>query len=401
MRLPALLMIFVFITNLFVDWYIWVCFKLRTRSNFLPKFQLFFSILLYLLFFVIIFIPKKGVSDNQLIAVMWMLFGYFTFYIPKYFFVIFDFTASLPKIWRHKRMKWLTATGVAASILIFGSLWWGALITRQRTQIIEETIWIPDLPKSFDGFKIVQFSDFHVGTFGNDTTFVDKVVFDINEINPDIICFTGDIVNRRSEELSPFTKALSRLKSKYGVYSVLGNHDYGDYCDWPSVKDKEDNMKLLYSLQEKMGWRLLRNEHIWLKNKKDSIALIGVENIGDPPFPTYGSLSRSYKNLADSTVKILLSHNPAHWTNEIESNDSINIALTLAGHTHAMQMEVAGLSPAYFRYPKWGGLYKTPNGRKNLYVNIGLGTVGIPMRLGATPEITIITLKSGNQPASD
>ena len=206
--------------------------------------------------------------------------------------------------------------------------------------------------------------------------------------------FTGDIVNRRSNELLPHTGALSRITARDGVYSILGNHDYGDYCEWPSAKAKQDNMNLLRSLQKGMGWKLLLNETEWLRRGGDSIAIIGVENIGDPPFHTYGDLAISYPgNLGDTTTKILLSHNPMHWVNDISGHTDKNIALTLAGHTHAMQMELFGWSPAEWRYPTWGGLYTDPEGRQNLYVNIGIGAVGMPMRIGATPEITTITLR--------
>ena len=152
-------------------------------------------------------------------------------------------------------------------------------------------------------------------------------------------------------------------------------------------------MILMDSLQKSMGWRLLRNEHVILRQGTDSIALIGVENVGDPPFTVYGSLNDSYPSLGDSVTKVLLTHNPAHWTSDIADNDSINIALSLSGHTHAMQIELFGLSPAVWRYPTWGGLYADTDSRHKLYVNIGIGTVGLPMRVGATPEITVITLR--------
>ena len=142
-----------------------------------------------------------------------------------------------------------------------------------------------------------------------------------------------------------------------------------------------------------MGWRLLCNEHVFIHSGADSLALIGVENVGDPPFKNYGSLENAYPNLSDKVTKILLSHNPAHWVDDIADNDSIDIALTLSGHTHAMQIEMLGMSPAKFRYDTWGGLYKDGSGNHKLYVNIGSGTVGMPMRLGATPEITVITLR--------
>ena len=159
-----------------------------------------------------------------------------------------------------------------------------------------------------------------------------------------------------------------------------------------------ENRRLLHSLQRQMGWHLMLNDHIYLVRGRDSIAVIGVENVGDPPFTVYGDLKKSYPTLGDSLTKVLLSHNPAHWVDDIKDNDSLNIPLTLSGHTHAMQIEVLGISPAWFRYRTWGGMYSDKDASHRLYVNIGLGTVGIPMRLGATPELTVLTLRRGSSP---
>ena len=196
-------------------------------------------------------------------------------------------------------------------------------------------------------------------------------------------------------ELLPHVSPLSRLTAPDGVISILGNHDYGDYSVWPDLSAKEENIVQMHNLQrEKMNWRLLLNETVFIHRGKDSIAVIGVENIGDPPFHKYGSLTKAYPATGDNVVKILLTHNPAHWVDSIADSTQNNIALSLSGHTHAMQMEVAGWSPAVFRYPTWGGIYCDRDGSHKLYVNIGMGTVGFPARIGATPEITIVTLKS-------
>ncbi len=250
-----------------------------------------------------------------------------------------------------------------------------------------------DLPEDFDGYKIVQFSDFHVGTYGSDTAFVSEVVDVMNGLGADAIFFTGDIVNRRTGELTPFVKPLSRLHAPDGVYSILGNHDYGDYCTWESDADKAENLEEMKSLQKEMGWELLNNSTVYLREGADSIALVGVENWGEPPFKAYGDLDKAYPNQSDSVFKILLTHNPMHWVERISGNDTVNIDLALSGHTHAMQMQIGGWSPSKWRYPTWGGLYGDESGAHKLYVNIGLGTVAIPARIGATPEITLITLK--------
>ncbi len=220
-----------------------------------------------------------------------------------------------------------------------------------------------------------------------------RLVDHINSLDPDLIVFTGDIVNRKTDEITPFVEVLGRLHAPDGVIAILGNHDYGDYMTWPSDEAKRENMQMLYDTYDTAGINLLLNQTEWIRRGNDSIAIIGVENIGDPPFPIYGSLSKAYPIPGDSTTKILLSHNPAHWVDSISGNDKARIQLTLAGHTHAMQIEMFGISPAALRYKTWGGLYADSHERHQLYVNIGAGTVGMPMRLGATPEVTLLTLR--------
>lgn len=339
-------------------------------------------------------LPRTGGSDTVLSAKMWLLFTFVSIYIPKVLFVIFDLIASLPRLTGHSRWRPVTVAGSVLAILLFAGEWYGALVNRFRIDTREVDIAMPSLPASFDGYRVVQISDLHTGTFGNDTSFVARLVDHINSLDADMVVFTGDIVNRNSYELDPHVAPLSRLRARDGVYAILGNHDYGDYYSWPSAEAKQANMDHLYNLYDRMGWNLLRNSTAFINRDADSLAVIGVENIGDPPFPVYGSLDRAYPAGADGTAKILLSHNPAHWVNDLARGTKPNdIDLTLAGHTHAMQIELLGLSPAAFRYPTWGGLYDDGMGR-NLYVNIGAGTVGLPMRLGATPEVTILTLHS-------
>jgi hypothetical protein len=206
--------------------------------------------------------------------------------------------------------------------------------------------------------------------------------------------FTGDIVNRRTDEIYPFVDTFAKLHAPYGVYSILGNHDYGDYSDWQSDEAKQANLQELIDIENGMGWQMLNNATAMIHCGADSIALIGVENVGDPPFHTYGDLDAAYPTLDDGVTKILLSHNPAHWVTDICDAPDKNIALTLSGHTHAMQIAFGRISPAVFRYRTWGGRYDDSGNNNMLYVNIGVGTVGFPARIGATPEITLFTLKS-------
>ncbi|MBJ2186828.1 metallophosphoesterase [Paramuribaculum intestinale] len=394
MRIPLLFLITVIVLSLLVDGYIYIMVRRRCVSKVPARLQLVSAVLLYMALIVGVSMPRRSGDDGSLLFIMWVLFGYMTFIMPKLVFVVVDAVALLPVLWHGRRWRWLSLTGGVIAIVAFLAMWWGALVNRFRVDVREVDFEFPHLPAAFDGFKIVQISDLHVGTYGDDDRFVRKLVGVINGLHPDAVMFTGDIVNRHSSELIPFVDALSGIEAPYGVFSILGNHDYGDYADWPSEADKAADVAALCAMQESMGWKLLLNQTEFMHSGRDSIAVIGVENIGDPPFRIYGSLHKAYPAVGDSVSKILLSHNPAHWTDSIAGHDDVNIALTLSGHTHAMQIEVAGMSPAALRYATWGGMYGDEAGRHALYVNIGAGTVGMPMRLGATPEITLITLKA-------
>lgn len=394
MRIPLLFLITVIVLSLLVDGYIYIMVRRRCVSKVPARLQLVSAVLLYMALIVGVSMPRRSGDDGSLLFIMWVLFGYMTFIMPKLVFVVVDAVALLPVLWHGRRWRWLSLTGGVIAIVAFLAMWWGALVNRFRVDVREVDFEFPHLPAAFDGFKIVQISDLHVGTYGDDDRFVRKLVGVINGLHPDAVMFTGDIVNRHSSELIPFVDALSGIEAPYGVFSILGNHDYGDYADWPSEADKAADVAALCAMQESMGWKLLLNQTEFMHSGRDSIAVIGVENIGDPPFRIYGSLHKAYPAVGDSVSKILLSHNPAHWTDSIAGHDDVNIALTLSGHTHAMQIEVAGMSPAALRYATWGGMYGDEAGRHALYVNIGTGTVGMPMRLGATPEITLITLKA-------
>lgn len=376
-----------------VDIYILFAIKRRCKSRLPYIIHIIAAVAIYAMMFTAVAMPYKSGDDATLRTVMWILFCVSSILIGKVVFFIGDIVASIPKLFKRDRCKTLSMTAIVLGMITFISMWCGSLVTRFQTEVKEFEIKIDNLPREFDGYKIVQISDLHVGTLGDDTSFTERLTEVVNSLNPDIIVFTGDIVNRRTSELIPQVPVLSGLHAKDGVYSILGNHDYGDYTVWPNDESKRQNMQQLYDIQKDMGWKLLLNEHVWLHRGNDSIALIGVENVGDPPFHTYGSLSQAYHSPGDSAVKILLSHNPAHWNTDIADNDTMNIALTLSGHTHAMQMSICGISPAAMRYKTWGGLYTDKSGKHKLYVNIGAGTVGIPMRLGATPEITLFTIK--------
>lgn len=345
----------------------------------------------YICLLVGIVIPLGVDSDNVFLVKIWLLFIFFSIFASKLLLFICDVVARLYRKVRHLSGHKVPVAALVVSALFFIIMWWGALINRNRISIVECRLTFPDLPAQFDGYRIVHISDFHIGSWGNDTAFVSRVVDKVNSLEPDLILFTGDIVSRKSTELVPMIPPLQRLRAKDGLYAVLGNHDYGDYAklsDDSALIAERQNLKRLYAFTP---FRLLNNTSDFIYSNGDSIAIIGVENIAEPPFITYGNLDEAYPDFTDGVFKILLSHNPRHWVDDISGKSEKNIALTLSGHTHAMQIQIAGHSPAKLKYPTDWGLFTDSLGR-HLYVNRGLGTVGLPMRIGATPEITLITL---------
>lgn len=279
--------------------------------------------------------------------------------------------------------------GLVIALFTMAYLVFGATEGKQHFQVKEVTIESEALPRGFDGYRIVQIADIHTGSWGNDTAPMLKAVNIINRLQPDLIVFTGDLVNNLASELDAFIPVFSQLKAKHGVYSVLGNHDYSTYIKWDTPQQQEAQLDSLKAKQARMGWTLLNNRHVKLHQQNDSIALIGVENSGRPPFPDHARLSEAMTGTA-GMFQILLSHDPSHWRREVLPKTDIQ--LMLAGHTHAMQTRIFGFTPAQFVYPENDGLYQ--EGKQMLYVNIGLGHLLYPMRLGAWPEITLLTLKA-------
>ena len=347
-----------------------------------------FSVIVWVIFLLAILVPKKDIGNDGLVVIMWMLFSVLSIYVAKLLFLLFSLICSIFV----KSKNCLIAPCIIA-LSSLGLLLYSSAVTPYQINVSNIDIEFDNLPKAFDNYKIVQFSDLHLGSYISGSTFIDELVDSINAQNANITVFTGDIVNRQSNEMAVYTECLKKLCSPDGVFSVLGNHDYGDYMHWESEGMKKLDVESLVSMQQRMNWTILNNSHTIIRNGNDSIAVIGVENWGDPPFKMYADLSSSYPNLNDSTFKILLSHNPAHWDAEII--DKTNIALTLSGHTHAMQcaFNIFGkyISPAVFRYSRWSGLY-TNQEKQYLYVNSGIGEVAIPARIGVKPEITVITI---------
>lgn len=388
MRLPLIMIAVASIVCGVIDFGIYKSLVHFKCGNSTKRGYCIFSVIVWVIFLLAILVPKKDIGNDGLVVIMWMLFSVLSIYVAKLLFLLFSLICSIFV----KSKNCLIAPCIIA-LSSLGLLLYSSAVTPYQINVSNIDIEFDNLPKAFDNYKIVQFSDLHLGSYISGSTFIDELVDSINAQNANITVFTGDIVNRQSNEMAVYTECLKKLCSPDGVFSVLGNHDYGDYMHWESEVMKKLDVESLVSMQQRMNWTILNNSHTIIRNGNDSIALIGVENWGDPPFKMYADLSSSYPNLNDSTFKILLSHNPAHWDAEII--DKTNIALTLSGHTHAMQcaFNIFGkyISPAVFRYSRWSGLY-TNQEKQYLYVNSGIGEVAIPARIGVKPEITVITL---------
>lgn len=291
------------------------------------------------------------------------------------------------------RSAFLSWLGFLSGGTLFGTLLYG-FSNKYNYKVHKKTLHFSNLPQSFKGLKIVHISDIHSGSLLNVKS-VEKGVKLINEIKADIILFTGDLVNDRATEMAPLFETFKKLSAPMGVYSVLGNHDYGDYVRWPDNGiSKEENLEKLKKIQADMGWKLLMNENIVFEKGNEKIALIGIENwSAKPNFPKHGRLDLAYKGVENIPFKILMSHDPSHWDAQIRP-DYPDIDLTLSGHTHGMQfgVEVPGFkwSPVQYVYKEWAGLYEQES--QKIYVNRGFGFIGYPGRVGILPEITVIEL---------
>jgi len=293
---------------------------------------------------------------------------------PKVVFILFD--AFLP---------WFFALIPALGVM--GWFAFGFIEGWKRLELKHITFTSPDLPPYFDGYRLVQITDFHLGSFPPGNDFVQKVVDATNNEEPDMILFTGDLVNNQASEVEPYLDTLGQLHASDGIYSIWGNHDYCEYGNNHSIGALKRNRRMLYGYQESLGWHQLMNEYHVVSHGMASIAVIGVENPGQPPFTNRSNLKKAMKGLNPDMFKILLSHDPHHWRREVVGK---KIQLTLAGHTHAGQLKIGKWTPARMAFKEWGGAYRI--GEQMLYVSSGIGG-SFPFRLGAWPELTVITLK--------
>lgn len=281
---------------------------------------------------------------------------------------------------------WLAV--LTAAVQIYGSAWgW------QRLQVKRLQLYLQGLPPAFDGYRVVQLSDLHLGTYGGDTAFMTRLVDSVNSLRPDLIVFTGDMVNTSAAEAVPYVQVLRRLRATDGVLSVLGNHDYMTYQPGLSPAGQRAELQTLLRAQQLMGWQVLNNAHQAIVRQGDTLYVAGVENVGKPPFPTRGNLDKALRGIPPQACTLLLSHDPWHWRNGVVDN-KMQPVLTLSGHTHALQMQIGSFSPARWLMPEWGGLYR--EGEQQLYVSTGIGG-SVPYRLGAWPQIEFFTLHPAKQ----
>jgi predicted MPP superfamily phosphohydrolase len=295
------------------------------------------------------------------------------------------------KITRSLFLSWI---GLAAGGGLFGSLIYG-FSNKYNYQVVKQRLRFQNLPAAFNGLKIVQISDVHSGSFNNKGA-VQQGVDKILKLKPDLILFTGDLVNNKAEEMLDYIDVFKQLAAPLGVYSVLGNHDYGDYVQWESKEQKTENLDRLKQVHGQMGWRLLLNENVLIERDGHKIALLGIENwSAKANFPKYGKMDQAHPGTEEVPFKILMSHDPSHWEAEV-LNKYNDIDLMLSGHTHGMQfgVEVPWLrwSPVQYVYKQWAGLYES--GHQKLYVNRGFGFIGYPGRVGILPEISLLELSS-------
>jgi predicted MPP superfamily phosphohydrolase len=296
------------------------------------------------------------------------------------------------------RRKFVSQVGLGLAAIPFLSLIYGIFEGRYNYKVIKQAIHFPDLPDAFDGFTITQISDVHSGSF-DDFEKINYAIDLVNEQNSDLILFTGDIVNTHAKEMDPWIDSFNRIeKPKYGKFSVLGNHDYGEYVTWPNQGAKEENFKAIKDLYGQIGFTLLLNEHTFIEKGGDKIALVGVENWGHN-FKQAGDLQKAAQHLKKEDFKVLMSHDPSHW-DKVVQHDEKHFHLTLSGHTHGMQfgIEIPGFfkwSLAQYMYKQWAGLYE--NLGRYVYVNRGFGFHAYPGRVGIMPEITVIQLIKGEK----
>ncbi len=390
---------------LLVDFYAFQSIKTLTKSKWLYAIYWCFSLLVLLNFVykITTFDSSNGLSRQVMFAMGLVILSV----VPKLLALIVLFTEDIYRIVKlvfnylstsstenhfPDRRAFVSKLALGLAAIPFSSVIYGMVKGKYNYQVINHTLFFDDLPEAFDGFKLTHISDIHCGSFDNEAK-ISYGIDLINEQQADVILFTGDIVNNKAEEMNPWIGHFKKLRANYGKYAVLGNHDYGEYIRWKTKEEKAQNFEAIKNIHPKIGFNLLLNDSIYLEKNREKIAIVGVENWGTR-FKKAGDLALASSKIKKEDFKILLSHDPTHWENEVKNHEN-NYQLTLSGHTHGMQfgIEIPGIkwSPVQYVYKYWAGIYKEMN--KYLNVNRGFGFLAFPGRVGIWPEITVITLK--------
>ena len=386
-----------------IEIYVYQAIRNITTNNYIRIGYWVFTLLAYgiILYWILTF--NKASRDHQQIQLM--VSAMMIFVLPKLLSVIFlligDFTRFIEFGFKYftakenyfpERRKFISTTALAAAGIFSALAIDGIIFGKYRHTVRKVKLRFKNLPENFKGYKIVQISDVHSGSFFNPQK-LQKAIDLINEQDADVVLFTGDMVNNYADEFKPFIPLFKSIKAKDGKFSILGNHDYGVYGAWNSREEKAQNIPNLKNYQAEAGFKMLRNENIALEKNGEKIYLLGVENWGIKPFPQYGDLNKALVGVPENAIKVLMSHDPTHF-DEVVKKHKTNVHLTLSGHTHGMQfgLDLKNIkwSPVKFKYKKWADLYESEG--KYLYVNRGFGVIAYPGRVGINPEITVIEL---------
>ena len=390
----------------FFQWYSYQALKTAISNRWILYGYVFFTLIIVgnLLFYTLI-LERNTTNEPRLmyaigffisllifqLLVSVILLAEDVFRIPQ---ALYSFLKRVPEQTQFipSRRKIISQIALGLASIPFASLLYGMYRGKYNYKVLSYNLEFEDLPDAFDGFKITQISDIHSGSFDNQT----KVQYGVDLVNQqksDLVLFTGDLVNNRADEIKPWIKIFNKIKAEFGVFSILGNHDYGDYMRWESPAAKRKNMEDLYDAHNEMGWDLLLNESRFIEKDGERLAIIGVENWGSG-FKKAGDLNKALNKVSEKDFKILLTHDPSHWEAQVIPHP-FKIHLTLSGHTHGMQfgIEIPGVikwSPAKWRYKQWAGLYG--ENKQYLNVNRGFGYLAYPGRVGMWPEVSVITL---------
>ena len=390
----------------FFQWYSYQALKTAISNRWILYGYVFFTVIIVgnLLFYTLI-LERNTTNEPRLmyaigfflsllifqLLVSVILLAEDVFRIPQ---ALYSFLKRVPEQTQFipSRRKIISQIALGLASIPFASLLYGMYRGKYNYKVLSYNLEFEDLPDAFDGFKITQISDIHSGSFDNQT----KVQYGVDLVNQqksDLVLFTGDLVNNRADEIKPWIKIFNKIKAEFGVFSILGNHDYGDYMRWESPAAKRKNMEDLYDAHNEMGWDLLLNESRFIEKDGERLAIIGVENWGSG-FKKEGDLNKALNKVSEKDFKILMTHDPSHWEAQVIPHP-YKIHLTLSGHTHGMQfgIEIPGVikwSPAKWRYKQWAGLYG--ENKQYLNVNRGFGYLAYPGRVGMWPEVSVITL---------